>query len=419
MARIAFAWELGGELGHAMSCGALAHSLAVRGHRIAFMFRELRSIAFLRETEGYDVFQAPVLLEEGRGAPIPVSYADVMLGCGYADAASLSPLVGAWRSLLLRWKPDLVVEDYSPTALLAAHTLGIPRVRFGNGFAIPPRASPLPSFRFDQRVPDARVAESDARALASANAVLQSLGAAPLARLADQLECDDEFLCTFPELDHYDSRGVAGYWGPRFQVSSGARVDWPAGGGKRIIVYLKTTLPQLDALIETLASSPHRVAAFVPDLDPGRRARLEAPRRIVSAQPLRLEPLLKGCDLLISNGGNLSPGSLTAGVPQMIFPTQYEQYITARRIEQAGCGLWLPQDAGPAQVRDMVTRMLADPRFLESARAFARRYAGFSPAEQRRRMVVRIEQILAARREPLPPGGGAPILSRSSTRQGP
>ncbi|MGZ5685579.1 MAG: hypothetical protein ACXWG9_15755, partial [Usitatibacter sp.] len=162
MARIAFAWELGGELGHAMSCGALAHSLAVRGHRIAFMFRELRSIAFLRETEGYDVFQAPVLLEEGRGAPIPVSYADVMLGCGYADAASLSPLVGAWRSLLLRWKPDLVVEDYSPTALLAAHTLGIPRVRFGNGFAIPPRASPLPSFRFDQRVPDARVAESDA-----------------------------------------------------------------------------------------------------------------------------------------------------------------------------------------------------------------------------------------------------------------
>jgi UDP:flavonoid glycosyltransferase YjiC (YdhE family) len=408
MARIAFAWELGGELGHAVACAALANTLSMRGHRIGLMFRELRSLAFLRDTGDYDVFQAPVLPEERPGAPVPATYADIMLAAGFGDAMALAGLVGAWRAIFMRYRPDVVIEDYAPTALLAARTLAIPCIRFGNGFAIPPRASPLPSFRFDQPVSAAGVAESDTRALAGANEVLARFGAPPLARLADLFECADEFLCTFPELDQYGTRGPAGYWGPRFQTTSGARVEWPAGPGKRVLVYVKTALPQLDALIEVLAASPHRVAAFIPDLDSGRRARLAGPRRVVATQPIRLEPLLKECDLLVSHGGNIAPGTLTMGVPQLVFPSQYEQYLTARRVEQLGCGLWLSQEAAAPQVASAVAQMLSGRRFADAARAFARRYPSFSPPEQRRRMALRIEQIADAR----------PILSPSSTSQG-
>lgn len=408
MARIAFAWELGGELGHAISCAALANTLALRGHRIAFMFRDLRPLSRLRDAEGYDVFQAPILLEEPRGAPIPCTYADIMLGCGFADATALASLVGAWRALFTRYRPDMIVEDYSPTALLAARTLGIPCVRFGNGFALPPRASPLPAFRFDHAVPAAHVAQADARALDSCNQVLQRFGAAPLERLADLFACAEEFLCTFPELDQYGTRGAAGYWGPRFQATSGARVEWPSGEGKRVLVYVKTALPQLDALIAALAASAHRVAAFIPDLDAGRGARLAGPRRIVSNQPMRLDALLEECDLLVSHGGNIAPGTLMMGIPQLVFPSQYEQYLTARRVEQLGCGLWLAQNAVSYGVASAIEQVLSERRFADAARAFAARYPAYSPPEQRRRMAARIEQILA-------PG---PILSRSSTSQG-
>src|SRR5258708_16694417 len=152
MARIAFAWEHGGELGHAMACSALARVLRARGHHIAFIFRELQPLSLIPGTSAYEVFQAPVYPDEGRGAPIPVSYADTLPACGYGDARHVTGLLGRWLALLEGWKPDLLVADMSPTALLAARLLRLKRVAHGNGFAIPPRLSPPPAFRLDSAV---------------------------------------------------------------------------------------------------------------------------------------------------------------------------------------------------------------------------------------------------------------------------
>lgn len=408
MARIAFAWELGGELGHAMSCASLAVPLSLRGHHISFIFRELRAATFLRETDGFELFQAPMVTLEGREFPVPSTFADILLGCGYSDATVLGSLVATWCAIFKRSRPSLVVEDFAPTAILAARQLGIPVVRFGNGFSIPPRASPMPPFRFDTDTPPEHTARSEARALAAVNTVQSRAGLAPLPSLAAHFESSEDFLCTFPEVDHYGSRGPSGYWGPRVLIATGTRVDWPRGEGKRIVVYLKPGLVQLDALIDLLVASPVRVVAFIPDLDEARRRRLEGPGRVVATQPFRLEGLIKDCDLLVSHGGNIAAGTLCLGVPQLVFPMHYEQYITARRVEQLGAGGWLAREASPIAVRRAIERLLGDPGILAAARAYGRRYPAFSPAEQRRRMIVRMEELLAAR-----------ILSPSATPSGP
>ena len=148
MARIAFAWELGGEFGHAMACAALARMLRARGHEIAFLFRELHQLSFLADISQHAVFQAPVSVREGHKVPIPASFAEILVGCGYDSGAHLSGLLGGWLALFDRWKPDLVLADFSPTALLAARLRGLRRVSYGNGFAIPPRLTPhLTGFR--------------------------------------------------------------------------------------------------------------------------------------------------------------------------------------------------------------------------------------------------------------------------------
>src|SRR5260221_11928412 len=249
MARIAFAWELGGELGHAMACNVLARALHARGHRLALGFRQLHQLSYLADTAPYDVFQAPVSVNEGQGWPVPWSFADILVGCGYDRPDHLAGLLGGWLALYERWKPDLVVADSSPTALLAARVLGLRRVSFGNGFSIPPRLNPLPAFRFDEPVSPERLMASDARALASVNAVLERFGVPALSTLAQQFETDEDFLATFPELDAYGNRPETGYWVPRFSVDQGASVRWPAGPGKRVLMYLKNNQPQLDALI--------------------------------------------------------------------------------------------------------------------------------------------------------------------------
>jgi UDP:flavonoid glycosyltransferase YjiC (YdhE family) len=420
MARIAFAWELGGELGHAMACNALARTLHAHGHRIAFVFRELHQLSYLADTSPYEVFQAPVSVGEGHGQPVPSSFADILVGCGYDRPDHLAGLLGGWLALFERWKPDLVIADFSPTALLAARVLGLRRVSFGNGFSIPPRLIPLPAFRFDEPVSAERVKASDAHALATVNAVLARFGVPPLHALAQQFEADDEFLATFPELDAYGNRPKAGYWGPRFSVDQGASVRWPAGGGKRVLLYLKNNQPQLDALIDALARGPHRVAAFIPDLEPARRERLRGPSRIVSEQPMRLAPLLEECDLFVSQGGNVSLGTLMSGVPQLLLPSQYEQYISARRIEQLGAGLWLGVEAKPPEVDATLGRLLREPAFPIAAKAYARRYSTYSARESQRRIAVRIEEILAqpSHARALPHPGATPILSPTSNGPG-
>lgn len=420
MARIAFAWELGGELGHAMAISTLARMLHARGHRIAYIFRELHQLHYIADSSQYDIFQAPVSVAEGHGSPIPVSFAEILIGCGYDTPRHLSGMLAGWLALLQRWKPDLVVSDFAPSALLAARVLKLKRVAYGNGFAIPPRLSPLPAFRFDEPVDPKRVADADARALASANGALARVGAPPLRSLAQQFETDEDFLATFPELDSYGNRPQAGYWGPRFSADSGASVHWPAGKGKRVLVYLKNNMANLDAIIAALAASDYRVAAFIPELQKERRQVLQGPTRIVAEKPMRLAPLLQECDLFISQGGNVCVGALMSGVPQLVIPGQYEQYLTGRRLEQVGAGLWLDATAKQGEISGALQRLLGSPRFITAARAFAHRYRTYSPAEQQRRIVARIEEIIArpSRWGALPHTGAAPILTPTATGPG-
>lgn len=394
MARILFAWELGGELGHALANNAIAAELRARGHRIAFAFRELKPLAYLDDCAAHDVFQAPVSLTEGRGAGKPHTFADLLAGCGYEPAAHAAGLIAGWLAILERWRPDLVMCDFAPTALVAARALGLRRASYGNGYSIPPRLTPLPAFRFDDPIDPARVLASEARTLANANDALSRLGAAALESLAQIFEADEEFLTTFPELDSYGTRPATGYWGPGYNIETGIPVTWPAGEGKRVAVYLRKGVVQLDLIIAALREQDHRVVAFIPDLELARSALLAAPRRKVAERLIRLAPLLRDCDLFVSHGGSATIGTLLAGVPQLVFPGQYEQYITARRVGQLGAGEWFaPNDV------DVATRMakvLAEPSYTKAARDYARHYEGYTPREQVRRIVKRIEEIVAA-----------------------
>ena len=395
MARILFAWEHGTAFGHALSCASLARALEMNGHTPAFVFRELQSLAALNECAHYDAFQAPMSLYEGEGAPPPLSFADILLGCGYGDVRTLTGLLEGWIRILERWRPDLVVADSAPTALVAARILRIRRATYSNGFALPPRVSPLPAFRRDVAVDPAALAASDARALAHVNQAIAAFRGEPLQALEQLFEADETFLCTFPEIDHYGARPASAYWGPRFKVDAGDDVKWSYGEGRRVLVYVRDVVPQLDALIDALVANRCRVAAFIPNLDPARRERLQSAQRIVAQRQMRLAPLLAQCDLFVSEGGNIATGALLSGVPQLLFPTQYEQLLTAARLEQLGSALWVPPGSAPERTAMALRRMLQEPRFKASAQTFARRYPGFSPAEQQRRIVLRIDEILA------------------------
>ena len=360
------------------------------------MFRETAQLALLPETSAFDVFAAPRLEAKGVATALPVTYADILLGCGYRETERLTSLLEGWRSLFERWKPDLVVADYAPTALLAARTLGIRRVAYGNGFFIPPRKSPLPPFRIDEPVDPRGVAAADAAVLESVNGALARIGAAPLERLEQMFDSDEDFLCTFPELDHYGVRDSSGYWGPRLRTDLGNVVDFPKGPGKRVFVYVKTSMPNLEMLLEVLAARPHRVLAFIPGLSAHQRSQLASPARRVVDRPVRMDTAFRDCDLLVSHGGEMAGGAACAGVPTLLFPSHYEQFLLALRLQQLGIGTWLRMDSSRAEIAAAMDAQLGDRHVADRAQLFSTRYSAYSPREPRRRIVSRIEELLAA-----------------------
>ena len=234
MSRVFFAWELGGDLGHIAPFLPVALALRKRGHETLFAVRDLSHTESLLAGHGFNAVQAPLSQQKVGGLPHPpLNYTEIMLRYGFMHKSGLKALVKAWLQLFGYFKADLVVADHSPVALLAARVARLPRAMFGTGFCSPPHAEPLPNMRPWLKLPPERLQKYEPAALRITNAVLAELGAPPLVRLADLFEVDEDFLCTFRELDQYwnADRRPARYWGVAYGTHAGLAAEWPAPEG--------------------------------------------------------------------------------------------------------------------------------------------------------------------------------------------
>jgi hypothetical protein len=195
----------------------------------------------------------------------------VLHDVGYADAGELAALVGAWRTLFGYVRPDLILCDHSPTALLAARGMpGVRRAVIGSGFICPPDQSPLPDLRFWDKADPDRLARDEAALLARMNDVLERFDQPPLDRVTQVYgDVDATFLTTFAELDHFPWRETgARYRGAWTSVAGGVAPRWPEGERPRIFAYLKPC-PALPAVLRWLAESGRSTVAHVEGLDAG------------------------------------------------------------------------------------------------------------------------------------------------------
>jgi glycosyltransferase involved in cell wall biosynthesis len=212
---ILFAWELGGGLGHLMQILPLAEDLARDGHRVWVALKDLTRAADVLGRAGVSFLQAPAPAGPVR-IPRPLGYAQLLLNVGFAGDKELFARACAWRNLFRMTRPDLIVAEHAPTALLASRGLSVRRALLGPGFYCPPdepddgrlwgQLRPLPA---GARLDTLRAQE--ASLLAGINRLLENWKAPPLERLGRFYEgVDENFLTTLPELDPFPRRGGAG-----------------------------------------------------------------------------------------------------------------------------------------------------------------------------------------------------------------
>jgi UDP:flavonoid glycosyltransferase YjiC (YdhE family) len=307
-------------------------------------------------------------------------------------------MVSAWRRILEWTAPQAVVFDHAPTALLASRGLDLFKVRYGVGFSSPPRRSPLPSFRVWQDVPLARLESSESRVLDTANRVLAKLGEPPLNALHELFEVDEDFLCTFPELDHYAGRTSGDYCGPVFHAEAATPPAWPEEGTKRICVYIRPEMSCFGVLSEALRALPYSVLWIAPGADPALMRRHETPRFKFTNRPVQLSRAAAEADAAVLYGSHgTTSAMLLAGVPLALFPNHVEQMLLARNVARLGaCELMAPS-ATLDEVRASVAAIIEEPRYRCSAAGFGSRHASFDP----QRAVDRIAATISARCEAL------------------
>lgn len=394
MSRIFCAWELGANLGHIGRLAPVVNVLDQRGHEVFIAARETVACArFFGASRQW--LQAPIAKESSsRGAP--VNYADILLINGYADPDILFGLLVAWRQLLILTKPQLLLADHSPTAILAARTLGIPVMLFGSGFFSPPCTDPFPSMRPWQLVADELLLNANRRALDTVNDVLRRLRSSPLDSLCDLFRVAENGLLTLPELDHYPQRDETRYWGFGADGIQSGEPLWPAGNGRRVFAYLRDGHPHGHGVLESLAASGCSLIAFLPGSAPGDEF-ATLPNVRVSLEPLNMARLVIEADAAVLNGGISSAAAfLLAGKPVLNLPLHLEQFLTAWNVVRMGAGLLIsPHDIGPG-IGAVVARLLEDCSLRGAAERFAAKYAHLDQTRVISSLVDRIESLCAS-----------------------
>lgn len=390
MARILMAWELGAGYGHLAPLLSLARPLKAQGHTIMFAARDLNGAETVLGGSGIPYFQAPANFTPRRGNMH--SYAEILAGTAFNETDELTGRARAWRGLYALLKPDILVCDHSPTALLAARGLPIHCVATGNGFVLPPDVTPLPELRTWDPIKPAELQGHEAVALERANAVLERLAAPRLMRLSELVGTVHQALFTLKELDNYaELRRDPDYWGVP-PGPGGTAPHWPEGEGKRVFFYGQP-FDSIAEVLREIAKGGHRLLAYVPRLPVETRATLQGERVHFADALMDMAALARECDCAVmTNGHGTTASTLLAGKPVLLLPQHLEMLLIAKAVERNGAGLVATTDK-PEDVAKKVTHLLEEKTFGTKARAIAESYRGKAEPEQ----AIHNFQVLLAR----------------------
>jgi len=303
MKRILVCWELGGGYGHLYPLLPFISEFKRLGDDVVVAVKNLARAEQVFGGHEIRVLQAPAWSAPERPFPVSVNYAQNLLRNGYWYNPALMGSLRAWLNLFDIWQPDLVFADHSPTALLAARSVGIPRAAVGSGFILPPPLSPMPSlqpwFPIPRKVLEAREKE----VLDRINSTLRPLGFNILDRIADLFEGAETFLTTFPELDHYGPRSGVRYWGPTDFSGNGIGSTWEKRGSIKLFIYLHYRYRFLREIFDQIRKLDLPTLAFIRDMPEGETGTLGGRSVEFSFSPVDLEKVVAQSNFVITHGG--------------------------------------------------------------------------------------------------------------------
>ncbi len=300
-----------------------------------------------------------------------VSFNSSVEGFGFSEANYVFTRLTLWKRIFAEWRPDLLVADYAPCALLAAKG-DIPTLAIGNGYTLPPdHLETYPVF-------DAYARHSDKvdplPMLNAVNAALQLANRPRIDYLPQIFAADISACMTFPFTDPYAAIRLKSALGPEASrpIPLAEQKAEPA-----IFCYLTHCSPRVHrlALLGLIRSGiPARVYSL--QADSGDRASIQGTRVEILEKPMPLDEILGYASLVVHLGGHqLCMEMIMAGMPQLVLTTDVEKILHARLMSKYGLARYYRIDArnSPEEVTQSITDAVADESIGSKARGYAAR----------------------------------------------
>lgn len=338
MPRILLCWEGGRGDGHVVRLQRIVKALRFRGASCFVAAFDVRAAERLKE-DGIPVLQAPT---ERWGGQKPPSLGHTMPSRDHCNFTIPLWELGFWRkqtiiSNLQGWdkifalvKPDAVVADFAPYALLAAAGR-VPTFAIGNGFFVPALCEdyltpddcpPSTADRVRQDVIFANVRDAF-------RSLRQKTPEPVAAALCSLHPCP----ATLPELD------------PRYALRPDSLVPpeldtipaKPCGSGNLIFLYLGTDAINLPVALQAVEKTGLPAILHFRGVSPHQGPRSSLIR--TRATPFSIEEIAHNAGLVIHHGGiGITHLAALAGVPQLIVHRGSERWLNARSVSKTGAG---------------------------------------------------------------------------------
>ncbi len=355
MPTVLLAWEFGGGFGHVVTLRRIAARLKAHGFRFVAAVRDLAAAAQLVD-DGIELVQAPLWNTPESSATL----GDMLGDAGFGAPQVMRPRIEAWRAIIDRYKPALVITDYAPGANLAARGR-IPLAVVGTGFTLPPpemacfpplhQASP-PVWREPQ-------------ILDAINSVAADLGLRKLQWLPELFDGDVKWVYTFPLLDPYAAWRQLPAQGPIIEEPEPRAAD-----PDEILIYLSWSSMQRP-LLQALRPFASNIRIFAPALPRHELAAAADLGMRVEPQPFRLmHDLARARHVIHLGSGGTATTCLWAGVPQLACAMDIEKELNGRALARAGVGKVIPiYDPAIELTEEIMAEALADETTAERAQA--------------------------------------------------
>jgi uncharacterized protein (TIGR00661 family) len=370
-------WELGGGLGHHIPIMALTHEFVKRNVEVTLVLKNITNRILKNLPNNVKVIQAPENDSKLLSTSLS-SISDILYDNGYHNTEAIKTLINKWINIIDLVKPDLIINDYAPSSVLAGKLRNINTVNIGTGFFIPPICKDLIFFRNREDVNIEKSIFTEKSILKSINTIFsEKLSLYVFNTVTESLRADRNFISTFRELDHYKYLRPANtdiFIGNIFYnfYKDRTLIDY---SDRRVFLYVKKEFDGIIELLKEIIVSGMKVIAYIEN--PGFEIveLLKDTNVYLSDTIINVDEILKNCDLVICNAGSSTIAqTIKQAIPVIMLPMQQEQNLLASVVQEAGYGISVKKNEIVNNFRYLLEETISDTQIKNQLLEFKSKY---------------------------------------------